>query len=132
MSNAARRGFTLLEAVAALAILGIAGVAALEAVGGELRAADRARAAVTVSALAQDRLAAVTLLPIGELQPLADSVARGTFPSPFQDYAWSTELRPVLGERDLYSVTVEVFSATTRYALATRLYRPPLGGGATP
>ena len=128
MSNGARRGFTLLEAVAALAILGIAGVAALEAVGGELRAADRARAAVTVSALAQDRLAAVTLLPIGELQPLADSVARGTFPSPFQDYAWSTELRPVLGERDLYSVTVEVFSETTRYALATRLYRPPLGG----
>ena len=129
--NAGRRGFTLLEAVVALAILGIAGVAALEAVGGELRAADRARAAVTVSALAQDRLAVVTLLPIAELQPLADSVARGTFASPFQDYAWNMELRPVLGERDLYSVTVEVFSETTRYALATRLYRPSLGG-ATP
>jgi prepilin-type N-terminal cleavage/methylation domain-containing protein len=131
VSKLARRGFTLLEAVAALAILGIAGVAALEAVGGELRAADRARAAITVSALAQDRLAAVSLLPITELQPLADSVAHGTFAAPFQSYSWSTDVRPVLGERDLYDVNVEVFSENTRYALATRLYRPSLGG-ATP
>jgi len=123
MPRLGRRGFTLLEAVAALAILGIAGVAALESVGGELRAADRARTAVTVSALAQDRLAAITLLPTGELQPLTDSLARGSFPSPFRDYAWTASVRPLLGERNLYSVTVEVFNRTTRYALATRLYR---------
>lgn len=118
------RGFTLLEAVAALAILGIAGVAALEAVGGELRTADRAQTAATVSALAQDRLAAITLLSLGDIQPLADSIARGAFPSPFRDYGWTASVRPLFGERDLYDVTVEVFSRTTRYALATRLYRP--------
>ncbi len=123
MPKLGRRGFTLLEAVAALAILGIAGVAALEAVGGELRAADHARAAVTASALAQDRLAAITLLPIAELQPLADSVARGTFPSPFQSYGWTASVRAVLGEPDLYDVSVEISGPNTRFVVATRLYR---------
>ena len=117
------RGFTLLEAVAALAILGIAGVAALEAVGGELRAAERARSVVVASALAQDRLAAITLLLRGDLQSLPDSLVHGAFPSPFEDYEWAASVRPRFGERDLYDVTVEVFSRTTRYALTTRLYR---------
>jgi prepilin-type N-terminal cleavage/methylation domain-containing protein len=117
------RGFTLLEAVAALAILGLAGVAALEAIGGELRTADRARTAAIESALAQDRLAVLTLLPLRELQPLADSVAGGTFPGPFEDYEWTATVRPRFGERDLYDVTVEVFNQTTRYDIATRLYR---------
>lgn len=124
MPTLGSRGFTLLEAVAALAILGIAGVAALEAVGGELRTADRARTAATVSALAQDRLAAITLLPLGELQPLTDSIARGAFPSPFENYEWTASVRPLFGQRDLYDVTVEVFSRERRYAIATRLYRP--------
>jgi len=128
MPTLGSRGFTLLEAVAALAILGIAGVAALEAVGGELRSADRARAAVTVSALAQDRLAAITLLPLRELQPLADSLARGAFPSPFEDYAWTASVQPRFGDRDLYDVTVEVFSGEMRYALATRLFRATQAG----
>ena|SRR5439155_2688438 len=128
MPTLGSRGFTLLEAVAALAILGIAGVAALEAVGGELRSADRARAAVTVSALAQDRLAAITLLPLRELQPLADSLARGAFPSPFEDYAWTASVQPRFGDRDLYDVTVEVFSGEMRYALATRLLRATQAG----
>lgn len=123
MPTLGSRGFTLLEAVAALAILGIAGVAALEAVGGELRSADRARTALTVSALAQDRLASITLLSASDLQPLADSIARGAFPSPFEDYEWTASVRPRFGERDLYDVTVEVFSRTTRYALTTRLFR---------
>ena len=128
MPTLGSRGFTILEAVAALAILGLAGVAAFEAVGGELRSADRARTAATVSALAQDRLAAITLLPLRDLQPLADSFAGGAFPSPFEHYAWTASVRPRFGDRDLYDVTVEVSSGETRYVLATRLYRAPTAG----
>ncbi len=58
-----RRGFTILEAVIALAIVGLAGVAALEALGGELRATDRASSVSTAAALAQDRIAALAMLP---------------------------------------------------------------------
>ena len=123
MRKAGRRGFTILEAVAALAILGIAGVAALEAVGGELRAAERARSVGVAAALAQDRVAAITLLEMDDLQPLGDSLAEGTFPPPFGDFRWTAVVRPVFGRSDLYDVRVEVANAATRYAVATRLYR---------
>jgi prepilin-type N-terminal cleavage/methylation domain-containing protein len=128
MSTPDSRGFTLIEAIAALAIIGAASIAGLESVGSELRTAERARTAVTVSTLAQDRLAAITLLPLVDLQPIADSISHGTFPSPFDGYEWTASVRPVLGERNLYDVTVEVFNRATRYDLATRLYRAPLGG----
>jgi len=123
-----RRGFTILEAVIALAIVGLAGVAALEALGGELRAADRAGSVSTAAALAQDRLAALTVLPALDLSPLADSLARGAFSEPFADYRWSATVRPALGEADLYDVAVAVAGRGTDYTVATRLYRPrPLG-----
>src|SRR5258706_3700438 len=82
VSTRAEHGFTILEAVVALAIVGLAGVAALEAVGGEVRGIERARGAYTTAALAQDRVAAVTLLPPGDLDPLPDSPRRGTFAQP--------------------------------------------------
>jgi len=44
-----RRGVTLLEAVAAIAIVGMTSVAALEAAGGEMRTAERARRAIEVA-----------------------------------------------------------------------------------
>lgn len=123
MSRLDRRGFTLLEAIVALAVLGLAGVAALEAMGGELRAAERARSATTAAALAQDRLATVALLPRSELDPVRDSIARGTFRPPFAEYRWTTTIRPVLGEADLYDVVVEVRSDAGHISFATRLFR---------
>jgi len=125
MSKLDRRGFTLLEAVVALAVLGLAGVAALEAMGGQLRAAERAKSATTAAALAQDRLATVALLLRSELDPVRDSIARGTFQPPFAQYRWRISIRPVLGEVDLYDVMVEVTSDAGRINVATRIFRPP-------
>ena len=121
-------GFTILEAVVALAIVGLAGVSALEAVGGELRAADRAAEAYVASALAQDRLAAVGLLAPRDFSHLPDSLRRGTFAPPFVEYRWTTTAQPVSGERELYEVTVSIAGGRTAYAITTRLYRPvPVG-----
>lgn len=119
-----RRGFTLLEAVVALAILGLAGVATLEALGGEVRGADRARTASTAAALAQDRLATLSLLPRADLDPVPDSLARGEFQQPFRAYRWTASVQPVFGESDLYEARVEVASDAARYVLSTRIYRP--------
>ena len=124
MPKCDRRGFTLLEAVVALAILGLAGVAALEALGAEVRGAERARSTTTAAALAQERMAAVTLLPPGGLDHLPDSLAHGTFSTPFEEYRWTAHVEPVLGESDLYEARVEVISDAARYALVTRAYRP--------
>src|SRR6266511_768937 len=77
MSSRAEHGFTILEAVVALAIVGLAGVAALEAVGGEIRGVERARDAYTTAALAQHRMAEITTLAPEHLDPRPESVTRG-------------------------------------------------------
>jgi type II secretory pathway pseudopilin PulG len=114
----------LLEVVVALAIIGIAGVAALEAFGAELRAADQARQGLQAAVLAQERLGHLALLPTRDLARLADSLARGTFPSPFDAYGWQATSQPVDGERDLYDVVVQVAWDRGAYDLRTRWYRP--------
>ena len=124
MSIHGNRGFTILEAVIALVVVGLAGISALEAMGAEIRAADRAAEAYTLGALAQDRLAVITLVPPRILSPLPDSLARGTFAQPFETYRWASSVEPVSGARELYDVTVTVIGARRDYALRTRLYRP--------
>src|SRR5436309_6691188 len=81
-------GFTLLEVVVALAIVGIAGVAALEAFGAEVRGADKTQQALPAAALAEERLGRLALLATSELAHLPDSLSRGTFPAPLDRYRW--------------------------------------------
>ena len=128
MSSHAERGFTILEAVIALAVVGLAGIGALEAVAGETRSVERAREAYTTSALAQDRLAALTLLAPADFGHPPDSLTRGTFPAPFDAYRWTASVQPVLGEKELYDVAVKVESDRSAYALETRVYRPVFVG----
>jgi len=129
VSSRGNRGFTILEAVVALAIVGFAAVAAIEAVGSELRAADRAVMAYTFAALAQDRLTAVAILEGDKVNVLPDSVARGAFPVPFDGFRWTTTASPTLGQHDMYDVTITVANERGDYTVVTRLYRPrPLAG----
>lgn len=124
MSSRADRGFTILEAVVALAIVGFAAVAAVEAVGSEMRTIDRAGFAYTNAALAQDRVAAVTLLEVSQLNLLPDSMARGEFAAPFDAFHWTTKVSPTFGQHDLYDVTIAITSDRSDYTVLTRLYRP--------
>jgi prepilin-type N-terminal cleavage/methylation domain-containing protein len=124
-SRLGRCGFTLLEVVVALAMVGIACVAALEAFGAEVRGADQARQALPAAALAQERLGRLALLPTLELAHLPDSLARGTFAPPFDGYGWHAVAGPVLGEQDLYEVRVDVTWNRGSYGVGTRWYRPP-------
>lgn len=118
-------GFSLLEAVVALTVVGLTAVAVLGAFGSELRAAEKARTALEVEALAQDRLVAVRLLPAGELAPISDSVAHGTFEEPFSGYQWTTRVSSVSLDPGVYDVFIEVKGESIVYPLWTRIYRPP-------
>ena len=124
MSIRDSRGFTILEAVIALAIVGLAGVSALEAMGGEIRAADRAADAYTFSALAQDRLAFLSMSSPRALAALPDSLARGTFVPPLDLYRWTATAEPVLGAPELYDINVTIHGTRREYSVRTRLYRP--------
>lgn len=127
MSTHARRGISLFEAVAALAIVGMTAVSALAAVGAEMRTAERARRALVVEALATQRLDYMSLLSDRELQSLPDSVARGTFEPPLAEYRWTASAAPSSAQAGVYAVHVNVEWKAGSYALHSYIYRrPPL------
>ena len=120
-----RRGITLLEAVAAIAIVGMTSVAALEAAGGEMRTAERARRAIEVEELATSRREFMDLLTDTELQSLPDSVAKGKFPPPFDQYTWTTTSAPISDPNGLYDIHVTVNWQNGSYLVRTYRYITP-------
>jgi len=121
----ARRGITLLEAVAAIAIVGMTAVSALEAVGGGMRTAERAKRVIEVEALATSRLEVMNLLVDQELQSLPDSIQAGKFAPPLDEYTWKATSTPVSNQAGLYSVHVTVDWTNGSYTLKTYMYRTP-------
>ncbi|MEP6729957.1 MAG: type II secretion system protein [bacterium] len=120
--NRARRGFTMLEAVVALAIIGLVCVGVLGAYGATLRADVVAVDRLPLAALAEERISAVDLEP-GSLERLPDSLARGTFGAPYQTATWDTEVRRVAQSEALFDVTVRVHDGTDVFTLRTRRHR---------
>jgi len=125
-SDVARPGITLFETVVAMAIVGMTSVAALAAVGTELRAAERAKRTIEAEALATQRVDLLELLPDDDLLVLPDSVEDGRFDAPLDDYRWHTTSAPLDREPGVYDVTVRVSWAGGTYALRTRAFRRPL------
>jgi type II secretory pathway pseudopilin PulG len=130
MPRLARKGISLLEAVAGLAIVGMVAASAMAATAREMRTAARARRAIEVEALATARMDWMALVTDVQLQSLPDSVARGTFPEPLDDYRWRTSVEPVAQESGLYDVRVSVLwkegGKDVSYDLRSRLYRRPV------
>ena len=124
-----RPGFTLLEAMIALTIIGLTGVTALSAVAAEVRSADRARRGLEAAALAAHQLERIALLPPADQIPLPDSLVHGAFEAPLDAYSWSASTRANRTDRSLIDVDVRVEWNDGSYALSTRLYRAAAGGG---
>ena len=125
MRSRARKGITLFESVAALTIVGMVAISALEAVGAEMRTAERARRALEVEALATQRLDAMDLLTDQELQAIPDSVAKGAFDEPLAEYRWTTTSARVSEQPGVYDVTVTIDWGSGSYPLKTKMYRRP-------
>ncbi len=128
----ARPGLSLLEAVVALAIVGVTAVGALGAVAAESRAAEDARTMLEAEALAVQQLALIETLTGEDLQRLPDSLARGTFDEPFARYRYTATSTPVLGEEGLTRVNVSVEWEGGSFPLQTTFYRRPTTLGTTP
>jgi type II secretory pathway pseudopilin PulG len=123
----ARRGVTLFEAVAAMAIVGIVSIAALEAAGAQMRAAERSRRAVEAASLAQQRLDWLDFLNEQQLRSLPDTVKEGSFAAPLDEYSWETQTSPVSTQPGVYDVTVRVrWTKDDAFTLRTYVYRRPI------
>jgi type II secretory pathway pseudopilin PulG len=103
-----RRGLSLIEAVAALAIVGATSLGALSVASSGTHAAERARRAHEAQALLEETRVRLALATESELRLLPDSLAGGTFDAPFTDYAWRSDVRPDARYPGLFLVTVEV------------------------
>lgn len=117
-------GFLLIEAVVGLAILGLAVLAALSASTSQVRTADKASVLLVAESLAQDRMASVQMLGYDQLAALPDSLRGGTFPYPFDQYAWQTEAVPLEDEYDLFQLNVVVTGRGEVLPLETLVHRP--------
>ena len=125
MRSRARKGITLFESVAALTIVGLVAISALEAVGAEMRTAERARRALEVEALATQRLDALELLNDQELQAIPDSVAAGKFDAPLDEYSWTIESTPVPEQPGVYDIVMAIDWENGTYPIRTKMYRRP-------
>jgi len=127
-----RNGFTMLEAVVALAIVAMVCVGILGAYAGSLRADTVAVDRLPLAALAVERMARVDLEP-GALTRLPDSTARGEFTGAYEGARWEVTTRAVSRVPGLTEVDVRVFDANDSFTLHTRRWRqPPVIAGARP
>jgi prepilin-type N-terminal cleavage/methylation domain-containing protein len=124
-STRRRPGFTLVEALIALTIVGLAAVSTVAAFGTELRTAERAQRGLEAAALAEERLTSIELLEPRLLSMLPDSLAGGQVAPPFDGYDVAANVQTARDARDLYDVVVTVAWSSGAHELRTRLYRPP-------
>jgi type II secretory pathway pseudopilin PulG len=120
-----RKGISLLEAVVAVAIVGMTSVAALESVGSGMRTAEKSKREIEAEALASSRLEFMDLMTDRELQALPDSVESGKFLAPLDEYTWKTTSTASEEQVGIYDVRITVSWATGSYTLKTYLYRQP-------
>jgi type II secretory pathway pseudopilin PulG len=120
-----RSGISLLEAVVAVAIVGLTSVGALEAVGGNMRTAEKAKRAAEAEALATSRLDFMDLLTDRELQALPDTVQDGKFSGKLEEYTWKTTSTPVADQAGLYDIRITIGWPTGSYRVVTYAYRRP-------
>lgn len=119
-----RRGFTLLEVVTALAVIGLVAVSALATVGQQLKVAAHAHQIARAEELSAQRLAALRLLTTSQFRSLPDTMARGRFAAPDAGYTYHVVATPLLNDQDLSDVRIDIEWDGGSYALRTRMYTP--------
>lgn len=118
-------GFTLLESVVALLILGLALTPLLGSVTAGVRAQDRLEGSQEAVSLAEAKMAELALVPVDSI-PLYLEPRTGWFPAPFGRYRWRALLRPEPQSPALVRGAVLVEWKNGSYSLETFFHRPEM------
>jgi hypothetical protein len=113
-----------MEAVVALAIVGLFALALLSTTSAQLRTSSKGGVLLVARMLAEDRVSAIQLLDYDELTDLPDSLATGGFPAPFQDFTWTASVEEMENEYDLFGVAVVVAGQGESFPLRTLVHSP--------
>ena len=65
------------------------------------------------------------LLTDQELQALPDTVKKGTFDPPLNEYSWETSASTVAGQAGVYDITIAITWPKNSYTVHTAQYRRP-------
>lgn len=122
--RAGQAGFTLLEALVALMVVGLAVAGALEAASRALAGQDDASRHAEATALAEARLNEIAVLPRDSLDGLEAEGWR-TRDLSGRTYRQRSAVRPAEGGAHLWHVTTVVAWADGSVELATVFHRPP-------
>jgi len=126
------RGFTLIEAVVALAVMSLSVVILAAATSQAMRVEIATLDHVTASALADARLNELASLPLSGLQPL-DETRAGRFGDGNERYAWTARVTRFPDSDHLFRAVVRVTWDNGVVEVATVLHREPrLGSGEVP
>jgi type II secretion system protein I len=120
-----QRGFTLLEALVALVILGLALVPMMRSIGTGVREQGRLRAHLDAVSLAETRMSELALIPVDSIAAYREP-RNGWFPEPFEGYRWSAVLRPDERSAALIRGAVMVRWKDGEYSLETVFHRTEL------
>jgi hypothetical protein len=121
-----------MEAVVALAIIGLFSIALLAAVGTQVRTANQGNVLLIERSLAEDRLMSLRMLDYDGLKEIPDSLAAGSFPEPFEDFSWTASASVVADEQDLFNASIVVTGQGYTLPIQAMLHRPrPLIEGGT-
>ena len=122
MSRSGERGFTLVEVMVALTILGIAVVSLMTAASGALSTEQASTRLLEAVTLADSKLSEITALPLTELGPYLE-VRSGRFPDELREYEWEATVSRSPESDRLWSAVVTVTWPKGRYGIETVFYR---------
>ena len=124
------RGFALLEALVALAIIAMVGASSLALVGQQDRAAMAIPPAIFATELARSRLASIELQGRATLLNLPDSLSAGVTFANGKEWFWRAFADPLDPLPGLFELVVRVSDGSSQIEVHTFVYRPARSGHA--
>ena len=123
MSHAEQEaGFTLIEAMVAVTVLGLVLVTALAAVAADLQASRRSSLQMEAAQLAEEVISQIDTYSWEEFQRLLTGYGE-RFPSPMDTYRWEARAIPSIDEPGLVAIHLRVEGAQESFMVETRRIR---------